>query len=110
MGAWKMLCSRKLIGFGTVVCLNIACLFAVAQAPAPYANVGKTPTPQEIQNWDIAPGTEGKELPPGSGTAKQGAPVFMAKCAPCHGRNLEGTPLNEPNTGAPPLVGGMGSL
>lgn len=46
---------------------------ALAQAPD-YRGVGKTPSQQEIKAWDIAIGLDSKELPPGSGTAQQGAP------------------------------------
>ena len=62
-----------------------ACIAAQAQAPS-YNNVGRTPTEQEIKAWDLAISPDGKELPPGSGTSKQGAIVFTARgCAFCHG-------------------------
>jgi cytochrome c len=62
-----------------------ACVVAQAQAPT-YANVGRAPTEQEIKAWDMAISREGKELPPGSGTAKQGAVIFAGRgCAFCHG-------------------------
>jgi mono/diheme cytochrome c family protein len=80
-----------------------ACLTAFAQAPN-YGNVGRTPTTQELQAWNQSVGPEGKELPPGSGSAKQGAELFAAKCAACHGQNGEGSQL------APRLIGGRGPL
>jgi S-disulfanyl-L-cysteine oxidoreductase SoxD len=80
-----------------------ACVGAAAQTPD-YKNVGRTPTAQEVQAMDIAIGTDGKELPPGSGIAKTGARIFGEKCVACHGENLEGTPQ------APALVGGKGTL
>jgi S-disulfanyl-L-cysteine oxidoreductase SoxD len=80
-----------------------ACLTTAAQAPN-YKNVGRAPTAQEVQAMDIAIGTDGKELPPGSGTAKTGAHLFSEKCAACHGENLEGS------TQAPALIGGAGTL
>ena len=79
------------------------CLTAVAQAPN-YKNVGRAPTAQEVQTLDIAIGTDGKELPPGSGNAKTGARLFAEKCAACHGENLEGSAQ------APALIGGAGTL
>jgi len=63
---------------------------ALAQTPS-YANVGRTPTKEEIQAWDIAVGPDGKGLPPGSGTAKEGATIYAAKCAACHGPDALGT-------------------
>jgi mono/diheme cytochrome c family protein len=76
---------------------------AFAQAPG-YSNVGKTPSKEEIQAWNDAIGPQGKELPPGSGTAKQGEEIFANKCAGCHGPTGEGSQL------APRLVGGRGAL
>jgi mono/diheme cytochrome c family protein len=80
-----------------------ACVSAAAQTPD-YKNVGRTPTAQEIQAMDIAIGTDGKELPPGSGNAKTGARIFAEKCAACHGESQEGSAQ------APALVGGKGTL
>jgi mono/diheme cytochrome c family protein len=80
-----------------------ACVTAAAQTPD-YKNVGRSPTPQEIQAMDIAIGTDGKELPPGSGNAKTGARIFAEKCAACHGESQEGSAQ------APALVGGKGTL
>ena len=39
---------------------------------------------------NISIGPDGKGLPPGSGTAMQGAPIFAEKCAVCHGESGEG--------------------
>lgn len=64
-------------------------LTALAQMPS-YKNVGKTPTKQEIEAWDISIGPDGKGLPAGSGTAKQGAAIYVAQCAVCHGVSAEG--------------------
>jgi len=80
-----------------------ACVTAAAQTPD-YKNVGRTPTAQEVQAMDIAIGTDGKELPPGSGNAKTGARLFNEKCVACHGENQEGSAQ------APALVGGKGTL
>ena len=79
-----------------------ACVAALAQSPA--YNLGRTPTPEEIRAWDISVGPAGKELPPGSGTAKEGAGIYAKKCAACHGPTLEG------GNGVPRLMGGQGTL
>jgi S-disulfanyl-L-cysteine oxidoreductase SoxD len=46
---------------------------------------GRVATPEEIGSWDITVEPDGAGLPPGSGTAKQGAAVYAAKCLACHG-------------------------
>ncbi len=56
-------------------------------AQSPTYGLGKTPTEDEIRAWDIAISPDGKELPPGTGTAKEGAPLYAQKCAACHGAN-----------------------
>ena len=53
-------------------------------------NVGSPVSQEEIRGFDFMVGPEGKELPPGRGTAKEGADVFAKRCAVCHGRNGEG--------------------
>jgi cytochrome c len=57
-----------------------------ALAQSPKFGVGRTPSPEEIRAWDISIGPTGEELPPGRGSAKEGAQVYRAKgCAGCHG-------------------------
>jgi cytochrome c len=59
---------------------------ASALAQGPTYGVGRTPTAEEIRAADISVGPTGEELPPGRGTAKEGALVYRAKgCAGCHG-------------------------
>jgi cytochrome c len=65
--------------------------------------LGRTPTAAEIQAWDIAIGPDGKELPAGHGTAREGAALYREKCAMCHGANGSEGPQDV-------LVGGQGSL
>ena len=86
-----------------------ACVAALAQMP--IYNVGRTPSAEEIRAWDISIGPAGKELPPGSGTAKEGTKVYAQKCAACHGPTGAETEA-EPRPGLypNPLVGGKGTL
>lgn len=46
---------------------------------------GRAATAEEIKAWDIAISPDGTGLPPGSGTARQGAVLFQQQCAMCHG-------------------------
>src|SRR5215204_7594233 len=78
MGASKM---------GTLRVLMFVLLMGVcALAQSPTYGVGRTPSAEEIRAWDISIGPTGEELPPGRGSAKEGAQVYRAKgCAGCHG-------------------------
>jgi mono/diheme cytochrome c family protein len=59
---------------------------AAASAQAPDYNLGKTPTDEEIRAWDISITPDGKGLPAGSGTALEGAKLYVRKgCVICHG-------------------------
>jgi len=57
---------------------------AIAQSPT--YGVGRAPTAEELRRMDISIGPTGEELPPGRGTAKEGAQVYVQKgCVGCHG-------------------------
>lgn len=58
--------------------------------PSGRYDLGRPATTAEIvaQNIDIGP--DGADLPAGSGTVSQGAMVYGAKCASCHGVRGEG--------------------
>lgn len=70
--------------------------FRTGWAQSPTYGLGKTPSAEEIHAWDISIGPEGKELPPGHGTAKEGAQIFAQKCSMCHGENGEGNGASAP--------------
>jgi len=77
----------------------------VSLAQTPAYNVGHPATDEEIRTWDIVIGPEGKELPPGSGTPKEGAKIYAQRCAECHGPTAaEGKFIHGP------LVGGRETL
>ena len=62
-------------------------LTRAAWTQSPTYGVGKTPSAEEMRAWDISISPTGKELPPGHGSAKEGADLFVRKgCAGCHGR------------------------
>jgi mono/diheme cytochrome c family protein len=81
--------------------LVIAALLALASAGAraESPDLGRTVTPDEIAAWDISIDPSGTGLPAGSGNARQGAAIFAAKCAGCHGETGGGKPNDQ-------LVGG----
>ena len=67
-----------LIAGGLLVC-------GVAWSQSPNYGVGRPATQAEIGAWDIVISPDGKELPPGHGTSKEGAAIYRVKCAGCHG-------------------------
>lgn len=98
MGTRTMRCGLSLLAI-----LALAAVSAWPQQAARY-KLGRTPSADEVQAWDISVGIDGKELPPGSGTAKDGAPLYAKQCVACHGMTGEDT------KGAPRLFGGQGTL
>ena len=103
-----MQCSPKLL----VPLMALAtCVAALAQMPTYH--LGRTPSSEEMRAWDVAIGPAGKELPPGSGTAKEGAKIFAERCTLCHGPTGMQTPERRatyPHSDRGPLVGGQGTL
>ncbi|TMH79736.1 MAG: c-type cytochrome [Betaproteobacteria bacterium] len=89
-----------------LVAICAAALAACASLPS---SPGKPPafgaavSAEEIARSDISIPPSGAGLPAGSGTAKQGAVVYGAKCLACHGEKGTGKPADA-------LVGGIGSL
>jgi len=78
-------------------------LLAAGAVRAESPDLGRVATPEEIAAWDISVGPDGAGLPAGSGTAKQGELVYVAKCLACHGEKGAGKPNDQ-------LVGGRGTL
>jgi S-disulfanyl-L-cysteine oxidoreductase SoxD len=65
-----------------------------AQTEIPAASAGfgfgRPATADDIRAIDIDVRPDGAGLPPGSGTAALGQPIFAQKCASCHGASGEG--------------------
>jgi cytochrome c len=82
-----------------VVLLLIAAPALAVDSP----HLGTPMSPREIAAWDLSIGPDGAGLPPGKGTAGEGAKVYAEKCVSCHGEKGEGKPSDR-------LVGGFGTL
>jgi cytochrome c len=63
---------------------------------------GRALTATEIDEADIDVKPDGTGLPPGSGTVDEGAEVYAARCASCHGPDGLGTPAGWPLVGRNP--------
>jgi mono/diheme cytochrome c family protein len=65
-------------------------VLAIGVAHGESPNLGKPITPADLAEWDIDIEPSGAGLPPGSGTAAQGAAIFADNCALCHGDGGKG--------------------
>jgi len=78
--------SRKMRKVVVMPLLLASFVGSAAIAQSPTYGVGRTPTEAELGRMDISIGPTGEELPPGRGTAKEGAQVYVQKaCIGCHG-------------------------
>lgn len=75
----------------------------VAKPPAKLG-LGRPATADEIAAWDTDVRPDGRGLPVGKGTVKQGDELFQEKCASCHGEFGQGVGR------WPVLAGGAGTL
>jgi cytochrome c len=76
---------------------------AALLAQSPHSPIGRTPTPDEIRQWDISIAPDGTGLPPGSGAAAAAKEIYTNRCAKCHGSEGQGRD-------SVPLAGGQGTL
>ncbi len=77
---------------------------AANDVPATFA-IGRAPTPEEIAAWNLDVNPDGVGLPSGRASAMEGAGVYAAKCASCHGSKGEGVAANPPIVGREPREG-----
>jgi cytochrome c len=101
--------ARLPVGLALALCL--ACTRARPAPPEapperPAFGFGRPATPEEVRAWDIDVRPDGAGLPPGRGTVAQGAAIYAAKCAACHGAAGRNGPFGtlvgrEPRAGFP---------
>lgn len=103
------MCSRNILSVGLTAVLSLGCgnLWAGEaidrQEPIHGYGIGRAATDQELQAWNIDIAPTGEGLPPGQGTVQEGALLFTARCAACHGPTGQEGPMDR-------LVGGVGTL
>ena len=79
------MCTRRLWRVTGIVALLVAAGVSLAAAQLPTYDVGRPPTAEEVKAWDLTIPPDGQGLPPGSGTAALGKPIYAERCASCHG-------------------------
>jgi mono/diheme cytochrome c family protein len=92
-----MFMSRHLYAASLTALALVSCI-SLAEGP----NLGIPVSQADITAWDINVLPDGTGLPPGSGTASEGASVYAVHCAVCHGVNGEGGIANKLVGGDPP--------
>ncbi|MFT5482596.1 MAG: cytochrome c5 [Halieaceae bacterium] len=94
---------ERLLGF-CLALIATATVSAGTSKPAGYYGYGQPAAVEQIAGWDIDVRPDGQGLPPGSGSAEDGEPLYEAQCAECHGS------FGEAVGRYPALAGGEGSL
>jgi mono/diheme cytochrome c family protein len=102
----------SLLFAAALLAMASVCKEAQAQGYPTTFNFGAPATQQEIAGVAIAVPADGKGLPAGSGDYAKGKVVYEAKCAACHGGDLQGVAgLPDMPAGAQlRLIGGRGTL
>jgi mono/diheme cytochrome c family protein len=77
---------------------------SLSPAASKPLGIGREASAEEIAAWDIDIRPDGEGLPPGKGTVKQGEPLYMERCAACHGE------FGESAGRWPILMGGASTL
>ena len=94
---------RPLLAAMALWTLSIGMGSVVARAQTPVRpDLGSTPTQEDLGNLAWTSGPSGKDLPPGSATAKQGATVYANRCAMCHDHPEGRTPSRDTIAGLAP--------
>ncbi len=88
--------------FPELTALALAAL--IASPAAAQMGLGREATPDEVAAWDIDVRPDGLGLPEGSGDVMTGEPLYVEKCATCHGD------FGEAVGRWPVLAGGEGTL
>lgn len=96
--------SRSIESFvlATAGLLAVSPVLAADPKPPVSFGFGTVPTSAELEAF-VSPQADGRGLPPGSGSAADGAKVYQTQCAACHGAELQGGLGDR-------LIGGRGTL
>jgi mono/diheme cytochrome c family protein len=82
---------RRALAVGVALAVAACRMDNTAKGPSRYA-LGRAATAAEVAERDVDVSPDGAGLPAGHGTVAQGAALYAAQCASCHGANGEGIP------------------
>jgi mono/diheme cytochrome c family protein len=86
MSALKLSATTVLV----IAVLNGGEVVVAQQNSSGHLGIGRLVTPAEIAGWDIDIRPDGKGLPAGKGSVKDGQVVYDRRCSGCHGEFGEG--------------------
>ncbi|AGK58062.1 cytochrome C class I [Hyphomicrobium denitrificans 1NES1] len=75
---------------------------AAAQNNPQTPHLGTPMSKTEVAKWDLTVFPDGRGLPPGHGTAKDGRAIYLQKCASCHGDEGQGATAEDLVSGPHP--------
>jgi S-disulfanyl-L-cysteine oxidoreductase SoxD len=81
-----LLTATALVWAGAMVAPLAAGAQGKPTPPPATFGIGRAATADEIAARDIDVGPDGVGLPPGRGTAAEGAAIYATRCASCHGK------------------------
>lgn len=80
----------------TVIVVPVVATVAIAEdAGVKAPRLGTPLSADAIAKWDRTIFPDGRGLPPGRGSAKEGRVIYEQKCARCHGEHGEGATAEE---------------
>ena len=97
------LLKAALAGLAVVLASAVPSVAADDTTPSPH--LGHKVSEADLAFWDRSIQPDGRNLPKGSGNAREGKKIFAERCATCHGEDGRKSPFK-----LPALVGGVGSL
>ncbi|HEY8193573.1 MAG TPA: cytochrome c [Hyphomicrobium sp.] len=93
-----------LIAIAALVAMPLATLANAEPAPsAPH--LGTPMSKDDVAKWDLTIFPDGRGLPPGRGTAREGQAIYSQKCATCHGDKGQGATAEDLVSGPKPPSG-----
>ncbi len=96
---------RRSFRASVVLLVLLAACNAKTTTSTPRYGLGHAAADSTVARMNLDVGPDGAELPAGRGTVAEGAVLFAAQCAQCHGANGEGMPAAPPLPAYPALIG-----
>ena len=92
---------RSAVVFVLLMCVPLGGHVGARDNPqTPHLGIPMSKT--EVAKWDLTVFPDGRGLPPGHGTAKEGRTIYLQKCASCHGDQGQGATAEDLVSGPNP--------